>query len=252
MKYIIGNWKMKLAPTDEASLSRKVKKVPFDQGHVTVSLHPTFLSLQAVARALQGSSVYLGAQDCFYEDAGAYTGEISPAHLKNLGCEYVIVGHSERRRFAGETDEIINKKVHAVINEHMIPIVCVGETQEQRQADNKDHIVRRQVEHALHDVNVVGAQKLILAYEPVWAIGTSNAATPREAMYMHQVIYHTLLDLFPKSIVAENAFIIYGGSVDPDNIRDFLNEPAVDGVLVGGASTKFDEFSKMIAIANSL
>lgn len=252
MKFLIFNWKMYLDPKEEIELARKLRKIDFDKKRLTVCIHPTFVSLQAVGKTFADSAVVLGAQDCFYEDKGAYTGEVSPYALKNVGCSFVILGHSERRRYYRESDETINKKTQAAINNHLTPVICVGEQREDRDAGNKDHIVRRQVEAALEKVALVQSQELFIAYEPVWAIGTDNPATLPEVSYMHKVIYQTLVDVFSASPAARNTRILYGGSVNSVNLKELLEGEAVDGVLVGGASVRYEECKKMIEIAGNL
>lgn len=252
MKYLIANWKMKLAPEQEINLADKLKLIKFDPAKVYVSLNPSFLSLLYGAGLLKESGIALGAQDCFWEDAGAYTGEISPEHLKGLGCQNVIVGHSERRQFLGESDLMINKKIQRVVDNQLMPILCVGESKDERDTGNKDHLIRRQVELGLRNLSVTGRQKILIAYEPIWAIGTGNSATPADVVYMHEVIYSALRDIFPDGIVKDNIFVLYGGSVDAENIASLLSAPLIDGVLVGGASLNFDELAKMINIANHI
>lgn len=250
MKYLFGNWKMKLSPQDEKTLAKKLSGLSFDQQRVAVTICPTFASLIPAGISIKNSPIALGAQDCFYEDAGAFTGEISPYALKQIGCEYVIIGHSERRQYLGETDDTINKKVHAAINNMLIPVLCVGETKEQRESGNKDHIVRRQVELALEKVKLIEGSTLFIAYEPVWAIGTGNPASIPEITYMHNVIYQAMIDVLSVSIARQNTHILYGGSVEPTNTGELLMEDIIHGVLVGGASVKYEEFKKMVEIAN--
>ena len=251
MKYIFGNWKMKLSPQDEMTLARKLSGLSFDQQRVIVTICPTFASLIPVAQSIKNLPIALGAQDCFYEDSGAFTGEISPYALKHIGCEYVIIGHSERRQYLGETDAIINKKVHAAINNMLIPVLCVGETKDQRESGSKDHIVRRQVELALEKVKIIEGSALFIAYEPVWAIGTGNPASIPEITYMHNVIYQTMIDVLSVSVASHNTHILYGGSVDETNTGELLKEEMIHGVLVGGASVKYEEFKKMVEIATA-
>ena len=252
MKHLIANWKMKLSPLDEIELALKVGKINFDPNKVKISLNPSFLSLIRIGEIVKKTSVELGAQDCFWEDKGAFTGEISPQYLRDICCQNVIIGHSERRAYLGESDTMINKKIRTIIDCGLTPVLCVGESAEQRHSGSRDHIVRRQVELGLHNINIVGYQKLLIAYEPIWAIGTGQPANISDIIYMHQVIYQTLIDLFPKSIVQNNTFVLYGGSVDSSNAGSFLREELIDGVLIGGASLIIDEFAKIIQIADSL
>ena len=252
MKYIIANWKIKLSPSQEIVLAQKAAGLNINQEKIIVSLNPSFLSLSEISKIIKNTAIELGAQDCFWEDSGAYTGEVSPHHLKEIGCKNVLIGHSERRAYLGESNTMVNKKIRAIVDEELTPVLCVGESAEQRRSGSKDHIVRRQVELGLHNINLTGSQKLIIAYEPVWAIGTGRPALVSDITYMHQVIYQTLIDLFARSLVENNTFILYGGSVDSSNIAEFLKQDLIDGVLVGSASVKIDEFTKIIEIANSL
>lgn len=246
MRYLIANWKMKLSPQDELALARSAAKHVFDPSKLTVILAPTFLSLQKIHATLKTSPILLAAQDCFWEDAGAYTGEISPSYLSSIGCTHVIVGHSERRTYLAETGEIVNAKIRAAIDAMLIPVLCVGESAEERRSGAKDHIVRRQIETALMDVELINTQKLLIAYEPVWAIGTGHAAKTEEIVYMHQVIRQALIDAFPREIVLNNTAILYGGSVDGGNISEFFKDEMVGGALVGSASIKAEEFFTVI------
>ncbi len=249
---VIANWKMKISPEQEIALADRLKDVHVDTNKALVSLNPSYLSLIYCAGLLNGSNITLGAQDCFWEDAGAYTGEISPEFLKKLGCQNVIVGHSERRQYLGESDVMTNKKILRIIDNDLTPILCVGESKDERDDGNKDHLVRRQVELALRNVAITCRQKILIAYEPIWAIGTGNPAATAEIIYMHEVIYQALLDIFPEHIVQHNIFVLYGGSVDSGNLSDLLKERLIDGVLVGGASLKFEEFRAMMGIANNI
>lgn len=251
MKYLIANWKMKLAPRDELALAKKVAKMSFDPAHLSVILVPTFLSMERISAAIKNTPILLGSQNCFWENSGAYTGEISPAHLKSVGCTHIIIGHSERRIYLLEKPEEVNKKIRAAIDEMLIPILCVGESEEERGSGAKDHIVRRQVETALVGVELVGNQELLIAYEPVWAIGTGHAASPTDVVYMHQVIRQALIDTFPSEIVERNIAILYGGSVDSKNIEEFCKESEVHGALVGSASIEAEEFAKIVSIMQS-
>ncbi|MBI4359949.1 MAG: triose-phosphate isomerase [Candidatus Jacksonbacteria bacterium] len=253
MKYLIANWKMKLSPQDELALAKRIAKHVFDPNKLTVILAPTFLTLERIHAAIKTTPVLLAAQDCFWEDSGAYTGEISPSYLSSIGCTHVIIGHSERRIYLSETPKNINAKIIAVVDALLTPILCVGESAEERISGAKDHIVRRQIESALENVELVGGsayragrQKLIIAYEPVWAIGTGHAAKAEEIVYMHQVIRQALIDIFPREVVDNNTAIFYGGSVDNKNIGEFIKEEIVQGALVGSASTKADEFFAVI------
>ncbi len=239
---------MKLAPRDEFALAKKVARMPFDSMKLSIILAPTFLNIERISLTLKNTPIMTASQDCFWENSGAYTGEISPAHLKSVGCSHVIIGHSERRIHLLETSENINKKVRAAIDEMLVPILCVGESMEERRNGAKDHIVRRQIETALEKVELAGNQKLIIAYEPVWAIGTGHTAEVSEALYMLRVIHQALIDTFSRAVCESNTAILYGGSVDGDNIEKFCKESEIDGVLVGSAGMKAEEFNKILTV----
>lgn len=241
---IIANWKMKLSVAQAKKLAIAVKNKKTTQAELVIC--PTFASLTEVAKNLAGSQVKLGAQNCFWEPSGAYTGEVSAKELKEIGCEFVIIGHSERRQYLKETDEMIHRKIKMALACGLTPILCVGETFDQRQQGAKDYVLIQQVTQALQGVEVGSDKQLIIAYEPVWVIGSGQAIDPLEAANTHQVIYQSLFDLFPSDIVKNNFRIIYGGSVDQTNVADFVSLEKTSGVLVGGASLKIDEFSALI------
>jgi triosephosphate isomerase len=245
-KYIIANWKMNLNFTETLSLAKKFKEKfkGFKQGEVAVC--PSTLALCEVAKILKGSKVGLGAQNVFWEESGAYTGEVSPEMLAQVGCRYVILGHSERRKYLSENYEIINKKVRAVIkDEKLIPIICIGESWEERKTDRRDFVLVEQLEQALSGVEVFGNQQIIIAYEPIWAIGTGTAIEPAEAEYAHKIIKLALNDIVSMRVVSKNFSVIYGGSISSKNVKSFADLEGMDGLLVGGASLKVDEFLKI-------
>jgi triosephosphate isomerase len=209
---------------------------------------PPFTALQAVAAVLGASSSYgLAAQNLFWEDQGAYTGEISAPMLKDLGCRYAIIGHSERRRLFGETDEMIDKKVQAALRHGLRPIVCVGETLSEREAGSTHTVITRQLRQGLASIDRAGAAAVTVAYEPVWAIGTGRAATPAQAEEAHATLRQTFGERWPES--AETMRILYGGSVTPDNAAGFLAAPGVDGALVGGACLDSGSFARILSLA---
>ena len=220
----------------------------FDLKGVKVIICPPFTSLETASRMTKNSPMSLGAQNMYYVEEGAFTGEISAKMLKSVGCEYVILGHSERRQIFGETDELINKKVKKAIASGLLPIVCVGETLEQREKNVTAQIVTAQVRGVLGDVTAEHMQKLIIAYEPVWAIGTGRNATSQQAEEVHLLIRTLLGELYSET-VAQNVIIQYGGSVKPDNAADLLWQPNVDGALVGGACLKVDSFLAILKAA---
>ncbi|OGL72440.1 triose-phosphate isomerase [Candidatus Uhrbacteria bacterium RIFCSPHIGHO2_12_FULL_57_11] len=247
-RYVIANWKMQLsvAESETLALDELASCGEMNEG-LEVVICPSFTALERVGKAVKGSLCALGAQDLFWEAKGQYTGEVSAATLKELGAKYVIVGHSERRQHLGETDLMINKKVLQAVKSGLVPIVCVGETKEERRTGKRDAVVERQVRAALQGVKLVGSQELLIAYEPVWVIGTGQAVDPEDAARSHMVIRETLRDLFPEP-VAQRAHIIYGGSVDSKNIDGFVRFPEIEGVLVGGASLKPREFLRIASV----
>lgn len=213
-----------------------------------VLVAPPFTNLQTAAEILAKSPIKLGAQNLYWEDKGAFTGEISPIMLKDLGCTYVIIGHSERRQYFHESDFDVNRKTGAALKHGLLPIVCVGETLEQRESEQTLAIVEQQVRLGLHGFSASDAMQFTIAYEPIWAIGTGRAAKPADAVEVHSMIRSTLADLFGR-LAADSIRIQYGGSVTPENIAAFICEPEVDGALVGGASLKADSFTAIIKAA---
>lgn len=247
VKYLIANWKMQLSQDESVkqalSLSKLLAKNHV-QEDIRVVVCPDFVSLSAVGEALAKSPIALGAQDGFYEEKGAFTSQVSMRELKNIGCEYVIIGHSERRQL-GETDAQVNKKVAAALTHGLTPIICVGETFEERKEGQKDLVIMHQVYEALHNIKLSSKQKIIVAYEPVWVIGTGQAIGSADAFYAASLIQQSLLDSFPNQ--TEDSFtIIYGGSVNPKNINDFMDLPNISGALVGGASLVAEDFLEII------
>ncbi len=241
-KIIIGNWKMNLSSVEtEDLISRLRKSLKMYKENVQVVVCPAFTSLEKASVILGNSKIRLGAQDLFWEDKGAFTGEISPQVLKEIGVEFVIVGHSERRKYLGETDEIINAKIKAGLRWDLTPILCVGETFEQRQKGQTALIVEKQVRKALWDIKEL-KNPIIVAYEPVWAVGTGQAIEAKEAKEEAKIIITTLVDNFPDSIDKGIFSIIYGGSVDEINVLEFVDGELICGVLVGGASIEADKF----------
>ncbi len=252
--YIVGNWKMQLSDQDSSALAKEVARLWSAQAasrpQVRAVVCPSHLALRAVGEVLRGTNVALGAQDCFWEEKGAFTGEVSPKALKELGCEYCIVGHSERRQYLGETDEMANRKILALLKQGLTPILCVGETREERDAGRRDAVVIGQVRAALKDVALVGTQRLIVAYEPRWAIGTGMPCSPDDAASMHQLINDTLAEMFAPDVAERQIAVVYGGSVDPKNIASYLAVPIIQGALIGGASLKAPDFAAMCEAAS--
>ncbi len=243
---VIANWKMNLKAPERNRLVKEIIKGLKSVEDVEVVLCPSFISLQEVGRLIKKAPLKLGAQDVFWEEKGAYTGEISPLMLEEMNCEYVIVGHSERRTYLGETQEMIHKKIRVALAESLVPILCLGETFEERQQGDKDYVIINQLNSALEGLKLDPHQQMVIAYEPVWVIGSGQAVQPVEAKYVDRLIRQMLLDLFPFELIESNFRIIYGGSVDSSNVKAFLSEANMDGVLVGGASLKADEFVKII------
>ena len=249
--FIAGNWKMHKTVAQALETVRSLRPKVSDITTVEIAVCPPFTALYAVAEALKASNIKVGAQNVFWEDEGAYTGEISPVMLKEL-VTYVIIGHSERRKYFGETDEIVNRKVKAALRHGLRPIICVGEVLEEREAGKTEEVVRRQVLGAYRDIPAEEARLTTIAYEPVWAIGTGKAATPADAnSVIGLVIRGTLADLYGEE-VAQAIRVQYGGSVKPDNIAGFMEQPEIDGALVGGASLKPDVFAEIVRITASV
>jgi triosephosphate isomerase (TIM) len=240
---IAGNWKMNLGPTEAEEFAAGILPGLHELHTVERVLCPPAVSLMSVFGAIAGSEVKLGAQNMYYEPKGAYTGEISPTMLQGL-CDYVILGHSERRGYFGETDELVNKKVLAALKYELRPIVCVGERLEQREAGETEDLIRTQVYGSLGDLPVERVTDVVVAYEPVWAIGTGRAATAQDALAVVQLIRALLADLYGEE-AAQAIRIQYGGSVTAANVSELLSLPDIDGALVGGASLK-PEFVELV------
>jgi len=244
--FIAGNWKMNLHRAAAVSLAAGVAERAQRIDGIDLAVCPPFVYLEAVGKAIAGSKVALGAQNMYYQSEGAYTGEISAAMLRDLGCRYVILGHSERRHILGETDEEINKKVHVAVGAGLTPIVCVGETLPQREAGQTLEVIRRQFDGSLAGLPAEQMSALVIAYEPVWAIGTGKVATPQQAEEVHADLRKLMADRYnPK--VADAVRIQYGGSVKAENAAELLGQPDIDGALVGGASLKVDQFMGIVA-----
>ena len=249
-KFIAGNWKMNLTRAESVALASGVAEQLGDATDVDVAVCPPSVYLDAVGQALSGSNVALGAQNMYHESGGAFTGETSAGMLQDVRCKYVILGHSERRHVLGETDEAINRKVLAALAAGLLPIVCVGETLEQREAGQTQSVVKTQVESSLADLSVDQMQQIVIAYEPVWAIGTGKVATPEQAEEVHADL-RSLVESRYNSAVAGGIRIQYGGSVKPGNAAELLGQPNIDGALVGGASLKVDDFIGIISGARN-
>ena len=248
--YIAGNWKMNLDRASGVALAKALADAVTDDS-VEVAVGPPFVYLAAVADAVKGSAVRVGGQNMYHEASGAFTGEVSAAMLQDVGCDFVILGHSERRHVLGETDEAVNKKVHAALDAGLDVILCVGETQTEREVGSTEAVVKRHVTEGLAGVRPEQMAHVTIAYEPVWAIGTGLTATPEQAGEVHQYTRGLLSGLYGPE-VAEATRIQYGGSVKPSNAAELLAVPDIDGCLVGGASLKPDQFLPIIEAAKSL
>lgn len=238
-KWIVaGNWKMNNDIGESIALARGIRKELPQIKNGEVVLCPPFTALSSVAAVIAGSSIKLAAQNMHHEDKGAFTGEVSPGMLTDVGCQYVIIGHSERRKYFLESDEIVNLKVKKALSSGLLPIVCVGETEEERLQGITSFVVGRQVKKALYGREEI--ERVVIAYEPVWAIGTGKVATSGEAQEVHKFIRDILYELYGEK--SSPVSILYGGSVTKDNIGDLISQPDIDGALVGGASLQIDGF----------
>ncbi len=243
-KIVAGNWKMnKNRDETEQLLTELSAKLPDTDAEVIVA--PTFVNLDAAKSALESSTIGVSAQNMHFADSGAYTGEISADMLLNMGIDTVILGHSERRAYFDETDELLAKKVNTAVDKHMKVIFCFGEELEERKSGNHFSVVETQLKNGLFHLDGQAWKHIVLAYEPVWAIGTGETASPEQAQEMHAFIRKTIAEAYSSS-VADNVAILYGGSVKPDNASDIFSKPDVDGGLIGGASLKADDFVAII------
>jgi triosephosphate isomerase len=247
-KIIAGNWKMNLTVVDAGDLARGIQRDVPEGREVDVVLCPPFTALKDVGSAIEESLIKLGAQDMHWEAVGAYTGEISAAMLRDLYCRYVILGHSERRQYFGETDDTVNRKVAAAMEATLVPIMCVGETLEQREGGETQAVVRRQLEGGLKGIDLGVSRDLVIAYEPVWAIGTGRTASPQQAQDTHAYIREILGEIYDAS-TASRIRIQYGGSMKPENAEELLEQPDIDGGLIGGASLEVRSFVEVIRAA---
>jgi triosephosphate isomerase len=244
---IAGNWKMYKTVGEAVDLIEALLEgveVGYTQDR-EVLVCPPFTALYPLAPLLTESPIALGAQNMYHEVEGAFTGEVSPAMLKDIGCRYVILGHSERRQVFGEDDALINKKVHAALGHGLVPILCIGETKPQRDAGDAETVTLGQLHAGLEGLSSEQAQNIVIAYEPVWAIGTGETATPADAQAMHAAIRQALLSDQGQEI-ADAVRVLYGGSVKPDNVDTLMAQPDIDGALVGGASLKADSFLRIV------
>jgi triosephosphate isomerase len=242
---IAGNWKLFKKSNDAVDFVTKLTPLVQNASGVEIIIAPVFTVLSTVKQAIAGSKIMLSAQDCFWEEEGAFTGEISPGMLVDAGCSHVIIGHSERRQYFGETDETVNRKIKAAITSGLTVLFCIGETLAEREAEKTFDILRTQVEKGLAGLSRNELVKIVIAYEPVWAIGTGKTATDDQAEEAHAFIRNVVAKLYD-SQVADGIRILYGGSVKPENIKGLMTKPDIDGALVGGASLKADSFGAII------
>lgn len=242
---IAGNWKMYKTIPEAEQLVKGVLQQLAGANDVEVVFCPPFTALSSVKKLLNGTPYGLAAQDIYWKEEGAYTGEVSPAMLKDVGCDYVVIGHSERRQYFGETDETVNLKVKAALAAGIKPIICVGESLEEREAGKTHSLIKDQTEKALAGIAPEDVEKVVIAYEPIWAIGTGRSSDGKDANQVIGLIRKTIAGIFGESAAAQ-VRIQYGGSVKPANIKEFMDEAEIDGALVGGASLDVDSFMKII------
>ncbi len=242
---IAGNWKMHMELDEVTNYASRFGKAISDVKDRDIIICPPFIYLRTLIEALQGTPVSIGAQMMYWEDKGAYTGEISGPMLRSIGVEYVIIGHSERRQFFGETDATVNRRVKAALRNHINPILCVGETLKQREASETFEVIDRQLTQGLEGLELKPTESIIVAYEPVWAIGTGKTATPGIAQEVHERIRNVLSSILGAKASGEIR-VLYGGSVKPDNIDELMRQKDIDGALVGGASLDPDSFERIV------
>ena len=245
---VAGNWKMNKDLNESVALVSEIKNLLGNDNNADVIICPPYTSLETVHTLIKDTNIGLGAQNMCAADSGAFTGAISASMIKSVGCEYVILGHSERRTIFGETDELINAKIKKALENLLIPIFCIGETLEERESGEMKNVIERQVKEGLKEISADQLSQMIVAYEPVWAIGTGKTATPEQAQEVHQFIRGLLTEMYSADF-AEDVTIQYGGSVKPENAKELLSQPDIDGALVGGACLKADSF---VAIVKSV
>jgi triosephosphate isomerase len=248
---IAGNWKMNKNLGESVALANEIKAKLPSNSSVEVVICPTFTNLESVCQTVKGSVIKVGGQNFYPQANGAFTGEISADMLKSVGCTYVIIGHSERREYFGETNEFVNQKVKYALNNGLIPIMCCGETLGQRESNETFNVIQKQIEEGLTNLKteiIAEGKQLVIAYEPIWAIGTGKVATPEQAQEVHGFIRQKLAGIFNPEI-ANKITIQYGGSVNAENIDSLITKPDIDGALIGGASLKAETFCKVIELS---
>jgi triosephosphate isomerase len=242
---IAGNWKMFKTCSEAVETAEHLVKLVSASINVDIMIAPPFTALAQVSEVVTGTCISLGAQNLFWKDEGAYTGEISPAMLVSAGCRYVIIGHSERRQYFGETDESVNRKIRSAVNSGLVPVMCVGESEKERESKETFSVLDKQVKKGLEGFSSGDLKTLVMAYEPVWAIGTGKTATAEQAQEVHEFLRGMIEKKFGNKL-AKSMRILYGGSVKPDNIAELMSMSDVDGALVGGASLDPETFSKIV------
>lgn len=242
---IAGNWKLHNKTGAALKLARELVQLTGDSRDVEIIVAPSFTVLGTVSAVLSGTPIAVAGQDCFWHEEGAFTGEVSPGMLVDAGCSHVLIGHSERRQYFGETDETVSRKIQSALLAGLSAIVCIGETLEQREADETFPVIERQITGALRNISATDLRRVIVAYEPVWAIGTGKTATDEQAQEAHAFI-RTLITKMYSQNNADAIRILYGGSVKPDNIGSLMSQPDIDGALVGGASLSASSFASII------
>jgi triosephosphate isomerase (TIM) len=243
---IVGNWKMHRTTAEAVALVQALKASVADVHDVDIGVAPPFTVLRAVAEVLRGATIFLAAQNMHWEPQGAFTGEVSAAMLTDAGCQGVIIGHSERRQYFAESDTTVNKKLKAALNAQLDPILCVGETLEQREGNATFGVLEQQIRQGLAEISAEGMSRVVIAYEPVWAIGTGKTATPAQAQEVHAFLRNLVSTLYGKAL-ADQVRIQYGGSVNSGNIHTLMTQPDVDGALVGGASLEASSFAQIVS-----
>ena len=248
---IAGNWKMYKTIKDGQELAVALKRELYKIDNVDIVICPAYTLLAYLADDLEDSNIVIGAQDIYWQPEGAFTGEVSGPMLKDAGCQYVIVGHSERRQFFGDTNETVNKKIKACLEYGLTPIICVGENLRERESLDTFKVIQNHIQGSLAEISAQDIIKTVIAYEPVWAIGTGKTATADQAQEVHKYIRDLLRKMYGEE-AASSIRIQYGGSVKPENITELVSKPDVDGALVGGASLKADSFSAIVSRASEV
>lgn len=246
---IAGNWKLFKTLDEALELVAQLKMLVKDQKNVEIVVAPVFTAIATVSKAVKGTQIKVAAQDCYWEEEGAFTGEVSPKLLKDAGCTHVIIGHSERRQYFAETNDTVNKKTKASLAAGLTVLLCVGETLSERESGSTFQVIETQLRGGLSNISADDLKLLVVAYEPVWAIGTGKTATEQQAQEVHAYIRKLLSEIYSKK-TANSTRILYGGSVKPDNIKGLMAQPDIDGALVGGASLKADSFAGIIGFGN--